>query len=695
MEGLLGLTKSINDRDSGVRELATLERMDQKIQKTRKEEVEAEQQQQLFYEQMYAEADKMLEKDRKNIRAQILKSQNTVRDHIAKFGGSKKDFMRQGGFSAMNDIKNGIIRSDEAMRYKDNKANLAKILEVKEKGLGHLLSLTDKKSLEDYENNENGSKITYGGLLSEVEIPPSQNFDYGTDIPIDKVLSYKGNLVKILANYKSTYPDAPELDVAKNKEDYLKVIAFAKEMGYGGTGSNTARLRAQAEQAKARSQYDKKTSTATKSKKNSVISNWTFAVSETPKVTAKDYLEGGAYSEKGLIETIKEKNPKSFYNQLLKDPSNLNSKHRTLSSPDEVGFFENPGGWFSEGIGEVSDFIFSGNVGLKESYEFMPMSSAAITKAVLASPELGYEIKDGKVLNYIPDEKTYRADGIKMTKGNKPSDFEKYKGDYKVKGVVTAVKGKGTDDDILFVNAYDSDGNIDKKTTDKMYEGLSGENGGSEGRLTTVIALENSEGDLFYKEVELTDVDVQTAITNAVGENDDITDAVSIAERQSQAFAELEKDTTEQQIQFQSAISGMEKTFESPIFKAEGAKYHGAGSGGQENRNDLMKAFYMAMDYSKSKYQGQEYNIEGNLADHQESITQLMDADFFTAAAVSGNIEDKLKDYSQGNSEEGIIMDWLDNTIQENKYEEGSLKYKQNADLANKWIQMLKLLNQG
>ena len=672
MEGLLGLTKSINDRDSGIRELSVLERMDARIQGDRAKEVQAQQTEQLFYEQMYAQADKLLEKDRKNINRKILKSQTEVGEHLNKFGGSRKSFFEQGGLSVLNDIKNGITRSDEVITYQENKKNLAKILEAKEKGLGHLLSPSDLQSLEDYENNENGSKITYSGIMSEVEIPPSANFDYGTDIPIEKILSHGSNALKIKANYAIAYPSRPE-------PTGIELIAFAKKMGYGGTGSNTTKLRAQAAATRARKSYNKKTSTKPKEEKKSWLANWSFAVSKTPKVKASDYLEGGAYAEKGLIETIKEKNSDSMYHQLLKDKSNLIARQRGL---DEDGF---------DGNDLLPDFIdkagswFNNKVGLKESYEFMPTSSSAITKRILTD-QLGYEIKDGEVVNFMPDEKMYRMDGVKLSKGNKLNPDE-FTGNYKIKGVVSAIKTKGTDDDILLVDAYNDNGEIDQDATKEIYKGLKGDMGGSEGQLTTVIALENDYGDLFYKEVELTDADVKTAVSNAIGEDDDVTDQVSIEQRQTEAFQDIESTTTEEQIKFKSAIKGMEETFEDAMFKEEGTKYWGANSGGQENRNELMKSFYMALNYTNNQYTN---NLDENGKPKllSSEVKYLIDDNWFTSAAITGDIEEKLKDYSQGNDEKVIIMDWLENQ----DFEKGSLEYKRNAQLANKWIQMLEMM---
>ena len=192
----------------------------------------------------------MLEKDRNQINKRIGMAQDQITNHMRDAGGSKKRFMEQGGLSVMSKISNDIMRSPESVTYQENKKNLAKILEAKEKGMGHLLSPRDIESLENYENNPNGGSISYSGIMNEIEIPPAANFDYGTDIPLEKILSNGSNMMRIQANYAMTYPDAP-------KPNYADIYAFAKKMGYGGTGSNQTKMRAAAAESIKRAQYDK------------------------------------------------------------------------------------------------------------------------------------------------------------------------------------------------------------------------------------------------------------------------------------------------------------------------------------------------------------------------------------------------------------------------------------------------------
>jgi hypothetical protein len=216
----------------------------------------------------------MLGKDRERINKKIILAQRQVREHLDMTGGSRKNFLAEGGMSVLGNLKNQILESDEAFQYKENSKNLAKILEIKEKGLGHLLAPRDLESAENYEKNPEGGPITYSGMMTEINIPPSANFDYGTEISINNILSYDSNLVKVMGNYKIQHPDAPDLDPQNNPKDYMKIVAFAKKMGYGGTGSNTTAMRERAAASRARAAYENKRSTKQKDLKKSFISQY-------------------------------------------------------------------------------------------------------------------------------------------------------------------------------------------------------------------------------------------------------------------------------------------------------------------------------------------------------------------------------------------------------------------------------------
>lgn len=675
MEGLLGLTKSINTTESNMRDLSVLERMEGRVQQDRQAEVQAQQQEQLMYERAYQMSDQLLEKDRNRINKRIQMSQDQVTDSLRTHGGSRKRFMEQGGLSFLNSITNDIMRSDEAVRYQENKKNLAKILEAKEKGLGHLLSPRDLKSLEDYENGEEGSAISYSGIMAEVEIPPSANFDYGTDIPLEKILSHGSNMMKIKANFELTYPD--------KEATYSSLYAFAKQMGYGGTGSNTARLAMEAKARQAKAAATKPTSE--KATANSYLANLNFfKANGIPQGLNMKMLEE-EYSE-GLIENLKKSNAST--NKLLKEKSTLTSRKRLLSKEGLD--------WTDIGLGEkdgpsLLESAFNEKYGLKESYRFMPLSQKQITDRVLGESGDGYKIENKKVLDFIPDETMFRMDGVQINGSNK-LDPKDHKGNYIIEGVVTALKGQGESGNMLLMNAYDDDGvTLDKGKNKDINEGYRGKNGGDNLAFTTVIALRNeTTGDLYYKEVDTGSPDIATALSNAIGEDDDIQPQVDQENKMTSQYQQLQAMSKEEEIQLRGTVNTLENSvFQDDGFEMEGEQYYGANSAGQLNRFPMMKAFYTAFDYVNNSYARNEEFPQGDRSVRKETIQKAIDKNIFSTFANIGGIDSDLKKYEQGNSDDVIINKWLTNINAD--LEKGSMSYEANREIAMKWRQMLEL----
>lgn len=672
MEGLLGLTKSINTTESAIRDLSILERMDQRLQHDKNLEVQAQAQEQAMYEKAYQMSDQLLEKDRNRINKRIKMAQSQITDHMRLNGGSRKRFMEQGGLSFLNGITNEVMRSPEAVRYQENKKNLAKIIEAKEKGLGHLLSPRDLKSLEEYENGEEGAAITYSGIMAEVEIPPSANFDYGTDIPLENILSHGSNMMKIKHNFELSYPD--------REANYANIYAFAKKMGYGGTGSNTTRAQLE---ARARQQRAAKEAAARQEKiqPNSYLANLNdFKANGIPSaLNMKTLLE--QYPE-GLVENIKKNNPSA--NKLLKNKSTLTSRKRDLSQEGfditDVTF---------DALRKGKEYLLNDKYGLKESYEFMPLSKNQIVKRVFGEEGAGFKIENNQIIDFIPDEQMFRMDGVQLSGSNK-LDPDDHKGNYTIEGVVTALRGKDNGDPVLLMNAYDEDEKTLDSTTKTLNEGYLGKNGGDNLEFTTVIALRNSNGDLFYKEINTGEPDIAQALSNAIGEDDNIQPQVDQDNRMSNQRQQLEAMSKEEEIQIRGTVNTLDReVFNDPVFEMEGEEYYGANSAGQLNRYPMMKAFYSAFDYINNSYMRSEEFPQGDRSIRPETVKKAVDKNIFSTFATLGNIDKDLKTYEQGNSDDKIINKWLSNI--NNDLEPGTQAYSTNEEIAMKWRQMLEL----
>lgn len=672
MEGLLGLTQNIRRNDDAMRDLTVLDKISARIDADKQANVAAQQANEMIIERAYQMSDQLLEKDRVRINKRISRMQDQIKEHMDSYGGSYRRFTEEGGLSIINGLTNDIMRSDEAVQYQTNKENLAKIYEAQQKGLGHLLSPKDIKSMEDYMNNPEGGPITYTGMMAEIEIPPSQNFDYGTEIPMEQIMSYNSNMVKIMGNFEMVHPD--------KEPNMANIAAFMKEMGYGGQGSNTIKLRTQAQQDLARARAARNRATRPEKDKtpNSFLNQFNVLKTQMPaglNVQTINEKYGG-----NVIEALKETN--SSFNKILAGKFLPKSRQRNLSEEglDRTDFPFGGG----EGGESTWEFLFNDKMGLKEGYSILPHNTEEIAQRLFSS----YEVKEGQVLNFLPSENDYRMDGSKLTGDNK-LDPDDHKGNYKLLGVSTALKANIASDgtDALLMNAYDDDGELDEKATATMDEAY----GSSEAQLTTVMALENDKGDIFYREIDLSQPQIKTVFSNALGDDDDITDTVNQENRSQALLDSFDTLQKEEEIKLRGIANEMDQqVFQDPMFEQEGQEFWGEYSAGQQNRYPLMKSFYMAMDYVTNTYKRTEEFPQGDSNIYPQQMKKAIDNSIFTIAAERGGIVDKLKNYNQGSRDDLMITEWLDNVNQ--GLDENSMEFSRNREIAEKWYQMLTLV---
>lgn len=682
MEGLIGLTQNINTTEAAVRDLSILERMDQRVQQDRDKEMAAQQQQELMAERAYAMSDQLLEKDRNRINARIKMAQRQINDHLRTSGGSRARFMEEGGLSVINGITNDIMRSPEAVQYQENKKNLAKIIELQEKGLGHLISPKDLKSLEDYQNNENGGPITYSGVLAEIKLPPSDQFEYGKEIPPERILSFGSNMLKVKSNFETVYPD--------KEPTYANIIAFMKEMGYGGMGSNTVQMRLDAQKEAAYARANATKGTSKKLDKNSYLGQINYLKSKVPgglNIKKLNELYGG-----DIVKALSKTD--SSVNKLIgKQPSTIMSRQRSLSE-EGLDWTDVRPIWNDDTHATPYEWMFNDKMGLKNSYEILPHNKYKIATRAF---EDQYKIENGEFQNFLPTEDMYRMDGMQISGDNK-LDPDDHKGNYKVLGVVTALKANSASEGgkpLLLVNAYDDNGELDEKATAKIDEAYGDTKkgiGGSEIAMTQVIAMESQNGDIFYKEIDISMPQINALFSEALGADDDISQVVDQENKTLAMQNNFEQMEKEEKIRLSSTVNAMEEqVFQDPMFELEGQKYWGAGGGGQINRYPLMKGFYMAADYINNSYIRDEDNPNGDQNIYPSQMKKAIDNELFTQVAIAGGIEDDLKNYGQGNSEERIINKWLTNV---NQNEQNEMVQERNKEIAQKWYQMLQLVRE-
>lgn len=207
-QGYIGLAATSNKRESAKEELATLSMLDQQMKSDRAEKEQAELKEQAYYAEVSKFADTLLAPDRNRINEKSKLLSSMVREHVKANGGDMTKFFSNGGHKVLSDYKAAILGSEESSTYIDNKKNMEQIIDMQKKGFGHLINQNDMWNMQNYQATGKG-KITYTGMLSEIKLPPTENYDWGQEIPAADILNFDQNYVKFLGNYKTTYPDAP------------------------------------------------------------------------------------------------------------------------------------------------------------------------------------------------------------------------------------------------------------------------------------------------------------------------------------------------------------------------------------------------------------------------------------------------------------------------------------------------------
>ncbi len=625
MEGLLGLSNNIQTTDSAIRELSVLERMDKRMENDRQKEMAAQAYEQKAYEQAYQMSDKLLEKDRIRINKRIAKSQEMIQDHFRKTGGSRARFLEQGGLRVVSDLTNDIMRSDEAIRYQENKTNLARIIAAKDAGKTHLINPRDLASAEDYENQPDGARITYSGLMNEVEIPPANQTDYGTEIDPMRILGFNANRAKITANYLAV----------KNKPDGTvpndaQLLNFIKEQGYGGYGSNTTKMQLAARSRKSSAGKSKKRINTLTGQASNLYKDLNNIQKKHGDIINKEY--GGDIN--AYIQDNKDMGGKFWTNTTeLSNP--LMGRNRT--SQDEEGF------QFGFPQSDTFDYFKEDMVSLRGARGVFNGYEADIVKEIM-----GHEVVNNKIQNYKPRRDDFSVNGRKVGKN---LDTGEFKGNYNLEGIVLASNYMDKNgNEALVVNMHDDNGNIDESETQKIRDG-EGENK----QIGYYIAMSKGDGEskeVFYRKINMDDLSESNKLKGAI-KNNDISGTIEERKQDDAAenYINFQQEARKQQTE--AVISA----YDEPVFSSEqnpafeDESYQFASSNGQDNRNDLMKAFYMARSYVTNPDENPNPN---------QMKQQIESNEFTSAMGLDESGYQNLRNYHKYNDDE-IITNYFEN----------------------------------
>lgn len=690
MKGLIGLSQNVRNTESAMRGLSVLERMEGRMQQDKQNELLAQQQQEQLFERAYQMADQLLEKDRKRINKRIKMAQSQLQNNLRDAGGTKADFMAQGGLSLVNGIATDIMRSDEAVRYQENKMNLAKIFEIQEKGMGHRLSPKDLESVKAYERGEDGVKITYSGIMNEIDLP-QQEYDYGYVVKPEEILDYKENYAKILQDYQTYkgYPASDDLGIQRKQ-----LIGYVKERGYTSLGTNTTGLQLKAQAARSRATENTKGGP-----QNSSMSKFTYAMTAGDRISYKDLMEKYNGDVYGTLRETGNGSTNESINAYFNEKSSIVAKNNSL--PGEKGVFETA--WQFTGLaGAAGTYMMqkfkekgidphAENYSLVGSYKILHGLEEDVASAVFGSNAE----RNGMTLNnFTPDSEMFTADGTILQ--NKNVTPEKLKGNYKIEGIVNGFIGKDQDGNPqLITQIVDKNGKPDEEKNKIIKEGNLGQYGeGDQLKSEALVVIRDQEtGNVFYKPTNVSQETMQSVIRNQIGAKDNVTQMIKndnyvvqtheIAKQWSGAEKQLAQQTVEN---FNPKYTNNEN------FISEGEQFYGHGSAGTKNRNDMMKGFYQALNFVSMppNQQGQKdylYSSEKEPA----AIENLIANKTFTEFARNANMFDMLSNYNDYENPYQLINEWLENMNAEANNESDK---SANAEFANQWIRHTAMFTQ-
>jgi len=226
-----GLFSGIDRTQQAKDNLIVAEKLASEVDKKREQDRKDQAEVAAMQEQIRKETDQLLGYDKKLIREQARGAFNIVKNKLAAYGGNYSAFLNNGGRAMIDNYKSSILNSNSMADYQENQKNMANILEMEKKGLGHLVNAVDRANMLDYQRNK-GGKVTYTGQLLDIKMPDLNNYDWNTDVPAQHILD--SNRMAILNNYKLNHPNL------KFPPEESDLISYVKENHYA-RGANWQR----------------------------------------------------------------------------------------------------------------------------------------------------------------------------------------------------------------------------------------------------------------------------------------------------------------------------------------------------------------------------------------------------------------------------------------------------------------------
>lgn len=619
--GLTGLTQSVDKRADAKDNLLVLGQLVQNKKQQEAEEQAAAEKEQAYYERIRLEADKMLVGDRKKINERAIGVQAQIRENIKLFGGSRTKFFANGGLSLIGDYTNKVLDSKEVAMYKNNKVNLEKILEIKEKKMGHLLTPADLQSLKDYEQNGSG-EISYTGLMNDIPMPSDKLFMFGTTTTPDQILFHEDNYVKILGNYQLENPDVDISKYDKAKLDKV-LLGYTHAKGYKVRGSKDDPYAKYKQDASASA----KAAAATDPNKDRVktITGEIRRLVDNPVLVPFDAMKTGTFAENDPLR------------QLFGDK--MFTKQGKVASTVLEGLGDHTYGTIAEGISG----LFGGNYNYESNNTYVPLGANDIGDG-FAMPLFSMQNStnfpvnaEGKIeFNASTVDNVYMGNGEKYnaSKHGAGKDWT-----VKVDGAFFGYKSMIKGQEQLMMNAVDESGKINSERNSSLYpidkDELGNPMDNIKGAKKMFIRLIAENGEVLYQEIDYSGVAKANALEQILTtKGNDIMDQYKEDKFNDTALKDKTNEITIER-EATPIVPVHNPTFDDDeYFNQQVAAYNPGGTGNL--RKNLMKSYYMAK-YNTLTKSGASYNIN----------KEIYDKDFQNFYELMG-MEDDLKDKRYG-----------------------------------------------
>lgn len=626
-QGIDGLYGNIDRSQSAKEELGVLQVLDQQIQQKRNQQEQNQLKEQAYYNEISKFADTLLAPDRDKIneKAKLLGMQ--IRDSIRLYGGSAEKFFANGGHRQLSQYKRDVINSEESSQYLDNKKNMEYIIDIQRQGKGHLLNQFDLANLEAYQKN-GGGKITYSGMLNEIDMPDPRAYDYATDIPAADILHNNANYMKIYGNWKLANPNE------EREPTEHDLLVFTKKH-YNKKGMNTARQLALEKQKLA----ELKNLQGGKGPKEQ------FYVGEVSRLLSYMPSNASGFYNRNLYSDFAYKNQ---LNTLARDSFVDYANDHAL---DHKAFFDTGhvtggalGRWFSEEYAPANARVF------------FQGTEHLVTKSVLnISDDDQIDAVNKVVKNIKPQSNWYDAAGRNLGTIEDELDYETYLGDYDIKGIVNigVVKtdNNGNPKFNMLMDIYDSD-NINEEKTKEYNEGfLKYDKDGNVSKDANIrnemaIVLQREDGTRFYAPFDPGDPNIATKLNVDLGDQNNIKPVVDDMKTRiaQEGFADQLLAQDELMVDnFWAEVRQRDQSLTPMYSEVKAFSPTGQYDG---RRDNLLKSFYGAVATLSTRGKKIPQSEMSNIVQRIFGSTMFTDAIVEATGEQKVNFEEMIKDYT-------------------------------------------------